>query len=73
MRDGTSRCDAELASLKQILNRKIAEVKKIEDDLRVKQDEHDNIKKEIEKESVQLGAHLEVAKDEVKFNDAVRI
>jgi hypothetical protein len=67
MRDGTSRCDVELASLKQILNRKIAEVKKMEEAIRMKQDEHDAIKKEIEKESAQLGANLEVAKDEVSL------
>jgi len=54
------------------LNKKNLELQKIEDELRIKQEEFDLTKKDIDKESIELGSRLEEAKKEVNGDICLR-
>jgi len=54
------------------LNKKNLELQKIEDELRIKQEEFELTKKDIDKESIELGSRLEEAKKEVNGDICLR-
>ncbi len=65
LKEASARNEAELSSLKVQLNRKVSEVKKSEEELKKRQDEHDLIIRKVEDECNQLTKALESAKEKV--------
>ncbi len=67
LKEASVRNETELSSIKVQLNRKVSEVKKSEEELKKRQDEHDLIIRKVEDECSQLTKALESAKEKVQI------